>query len=83
MTGQAISQVGANIYFTSTQQPQWLSVTFTGSNEPYGLLVYDTSVTNVGICFNYFGQQTVNGGTFTVVWPTVNAVPNVIASWAT
>ena len=35
----------------------------------FGCLVHDSSVTNEGICFNYFGgTQSVTDGTFTVVW---------------
>lgn len=83
MAGQSISQSGATVYLTSSTNPQWSGVTFTGPNEPYGLFVYDASTTpaNIGICYNYFGQQTVNGGSFTVVWPTT-PVAGAIASWA-
>lgn len=35
----------------------------------YGCLVYDTTVTSTGICYNYFGgANSVTNGTFTVVW---------------
>lgn len=35
----------------------------------YGCLVYDTTVSNAGICFNSFGgAQSVTSGTLTVVW---------------
>lgn len=34
-----------------------------------GCLVYDTTVSNQGICYNYFGgAQSVTAGTFTIVW---------------
>lgn len=35
----------------------------------YGCLVYDTSISNRGLCFNYFGAaKGVTDGTFTIVW---------------
>jgi hypothetical protein len=35
----------------------------------YGCLVYDDTVADQGICFNYFGgANSVTNGTFTVVW---------------
>lgn len=35
----------------------------------YGTLVYDTTVSNEGLSFNYFGgTNTVTSGTFTIVW---------------
>jgi hypothetical protein len=34
-----------------------------------GCLVYDTTVSNQGVCYNYFGgAQSVTAGTFTIVW---------------
>lgn len=37
----------------------------------YGTLVYDTSVSSYGICYNYFGgPNSVTNGTFTIVWNT-------------
>lgn len=34
-----------------------------------GCLVYDTTVTNQGLCYNWFGgAQSVTAGTFTIVW---------------
>lgn len=35
----------------------------------FGCLVYDTTVSNDGICYNYFGgSNSVTSGTFTIVW---------------
>ena len=50
----------------------WTTVTFTGNDEPAGLLVYDkTSSPSLGISFNYFGgAQTVTAGNFTVAFPS-------------
>lgn len=53
------------ITFTSAGTPQWTSASFTA----YGGLVYDTTVLNEGLCYNYFGgAQTVTSGTFTINW---------------
>lgn len=54
-------------------------VKFTGANTAsgsaatlanvYGCLVYDSTISNIGFCYNYFGgANSVTGGTFTVVW---------------
>lgn len=59
------SQGGNVVAFNSSGSPQWTVVSFTA----FGLLVYDTTVSNEGLCFNYFGgAQTVTAGTFTVTW---------------
>lgn len=51
--------------FTSAGTPQWTSASFTA----YGDLVYDTTVSSEGLCYNYFGgSQTVTSGTFTINW---------------
>lgn len=53
------------VTFTSAGTPQWTTATFTA----YGGLVYDTTVSNEGLSYNYFGgAQTVTGGTFTITW---------------
>lgn len=53
------------ITFTSAGTPQWTAATITA----YGGLVYDTTVSNEGLCYNYFGGvQTVTVGTFTIAW---------------
>jgi hypothetical protein len=53
------------VTFTSAGTPQWTSASFTA----YGCLVYDTTVSNEGLCYNYFGgAQTVTSGTFTITW---------------
>jgi hypothetical protein len=78
----AISQSSNVVYFTSTSSPSWSGVTFSGSNEPYGILLYDTTVSGniLGICFNYFGAQTVTAGTFTITFAT-SPVTGAIASF--
>ena len=54
-------------------------ITFSGGNTAsgaaatlaagYGCLVYDSSVSNQGLCYNYFGgSNSVTAGTFTVTW---------------
>jgi hypothetical protein len=53
------------VTFTSAGTPQWTNASFTA----YGCLVYDTTVSNEGLCYNYFGgAQTVTSGTFTISW---------------
>jgi hypothetical protein len=45
----------------------WTTATISG----YGDLVYDTSLANDGLCYNYFGGlQSVTSGTFTLSWPS-------------
>lgn len=35
----------------------------------FGCLVYDSTISNVGLCYNYFGgTNSVTNGTFTIVW---------------
>jgi hypothetical protein len=65
VTPIAVTQTTNVITFTSSGSPQWTGATFSA----YGGLVYDTTVANQGISFNYFGGvQTVTSGTFTVSW---------------
>lgn len=65
VTPTALTQSSNVVTFTSSGTPQWTTATFT----VYGCLVYDTTVLNEGLCFNYFGgAQTVTGGTFTITW---------------
>lgn len=53
------------VTFTSAGTPQWTSASFTA----YGGLVYDTTVSNEGLSYNYFGgAQTVTSGTFSIAW---------------
>jgi hypothetical protein len=59
------SQGNNTIAFSSSGSPQWTSATITA----YGCLVYDTTVSSDGLCFNYFGgSQSVTSGTFTIAW---------------
>jgi hypothetical protein len=65
VTPVACTQTSNVVTFTSSGSPQWVTVTFT----TYGCLVYDTTVSNEGISFNYFGgAQEVTAGTFSVAW---------------
>lgn len=35
----------------------------------YGCLIYDDTISDYGVCYNYFGGATsVTGGTYTIVW---------------
>jgi len=53
------------ITFSSSGSPQWTTVSVT----TYGCLVYDTTVSNQAISWNYFGgQQTITAGTLTIGW---------------
>jgi hypothetical protein len=54
------------ITFASAGTPQWTSATLSGV---YGCYVYDTTNSNTGISWNYFGgTQSVTGGTFTITY---------------
>lgn len=73
VTPIALSQTTNVVEFTSSGTPTWTTATFTA----YGCLVYDTTVSNEGLSFNYFGgAQSVTAGTFSVSW---NA--SGIATW--
>lgn len=53
------------VTFTSAGTPQWTGASFSC----VGCLVYDTTVSNEGLSYNYFGgTQTVTSGTFTINW---------------
>lgn len=55
----------STVVFTSSGTPSWTTASFTA----YGGLVYDTTVSNQAISWNYFGgAQTVASGTFTITW---------------
>lgn len=65
VTPISITQSTNVVTFTSSGTPQWTTATITA----YGCLVYDTTVSNEGFCYNYFGGvQSVTAGTFTIVW---------------
>jgi hypothetical protein len=73
VTPLSCTQTTNVITFTSSGSPAWTTVSFT----TYGCLVYDTTVSNVGISYNYFGGgQTVTAGNFSISW---NA--SGIATW--
>lgn len=65
VSSPTVTQASNVVTFTSAGTPQWTGASFTA----FGCLVYDTTVANEGLCFNYFGgSQTVTSGTFTITW---------------
>ena len=73
VSSPTITQVTNVVTFTSAGTPSWTTVTFSTS----GCLVYDTTVSNEGLCYNYFGgSQSVTAGNFSISW---NA--SGIANW--
>jgi hypothetical protein len=61
----SLTQTTNVVTFTSSGSPSWTGATLTA----YGCLVYDTTVSNEGLCFNYFGgAQSVTAGTFSIAW---------------
>ena len=59
------TQTSNVLTFTSAGSPQWTTASFTA----YGGLVYDTTASNEGLSYNYFGgAQTVTAGSFTISW---------------
>lgn len=65
VTPISVTQTGANVNLTSSGTPTWTTATITA----YGCLVYDTTVTNNGLSFNYFGgSQVSTAGTFSITW---------------
>ena len=72
LSGEAVAQT-TNVVALSASNLTFSNVSITA----YGCLVYDTSVSNEGLCFNYFGgEQLVTTGNLIVSW---NA--SGIASW--
>lgn len=68
--GSALASVSlaqsSNVVTFSAANLSWTTVTLTGV---VGDLVYDTTVSNEGLCYNYFGgSQSVTAGTFTIAW---------------
>jgi hypothetical protein len=73
---------GTGMVFASSVQPQWTGVTWTGGNAPAGILHYDSSVSNQGLAFNWFGAPApISGGIFTVTYSSSPAAGS-IAEWA-
>jgi hypothetical protein len=65
VTPVTCTQASNVVTFASSGSPLWTGVTFSTA----GGFVYDTSVTNVGLCYNYFGGvQSVTAATFAVSW---------------
>jgi len=59
---------GSNTFtFDAADTPQ--GGTSTTLSNAFGCLVHDSTVSNAGICFNYFGgTQSVTSGDFTIQW---------------
>ena len=68
LVAQNYASQGQNVTaYYSAGSPQWTSATISA----YGCLVYDTTQSNKGLSYNYFGgQQQVTLGTFTIAWNT-------------
>jgi hypothetical protein len=65
VSSPTVTQTGGVVTFTSAGTPQWTGASFSA----VGGLVYDTTVSNEGLCFNWFGgTQTVTAGTFSITW---------------
>ncbi len=66
----SLSQItGTGLVLVCSIQPQWTGVTWLTTNAPNGLLFFDTSASNAGLSFHWFGAPApVNGGNFTVQW---------------
>ena len=65
VSSPTVTQAAAVITFSSAGSPQWTTATITA----YGCLVYDTTVSNEGLCYNSFGgARSVTAGTFSITW---------------
>lgn len=68
LTGAALSTTSATVKWDGTDTPSGGS-SFTTSSAAHGCLVYDDTLSDYGICFNYFGgPASVTDGTLTIVW---------------
>jgi hypothetical protein len=64
------SSFTSNVYTFDAQDTVSANATTTLVNA-YGCLVYDDTVGDQGVCFNYFGgANSVTAGTFTIAWHT-------------
>jgi hypothetical protein len=76
----AIDTGSSSVYFGAANTAGAGNVTITAA---FGCLVYDFTISSgtvakQGLCYNYFGgSQSVSGGGFTIVWPTLGAVQAV------
>jgi hypothetical protein len=62
------SGFSSNVYTFDADDTVSANATTTLTNA-YGCLVYDDTVGDQGMCFNYFGgANSVTSGTFTIVW---------------
>ena len=62
-----VAQSAAVITFDAADTTSANSTTTLAS--VYGCLNYDTTVSSLGLCYNYFGgTNSVTSGTFTIVW---------------
>lgn len=76
LAGQSVNVGTANtVFFTGTNSASGSAFTTTAAT--FGCLVYDstaTTVTNQGLCYNYFGGgNSVTNGTMTVAWSAAPA----------
>lgn len=63
VTPLSVAQSSNVVTFTSSGTPTWTTATITA----YGCLIYDTTVSSIGLCYLSFGgAQTVTANTFTV-----------------
>lgn len=78
----------ATFTLANSAAPSWA---LTSALTAYGDLVYNTNgtaggtVVNQGFAFHSFGGPVSlggSGGTFTIAWPSVNSVPNVVLQLA-
>jgi hypothetical protein len=66
----ATSAFSSNVYTFDSADTVSANNTTTLTNA-YGALIYDDTVGDQGICYNYFGgANSVTSGTFTIVWNT-------------
>ena len=67
LTGVTFAPTAAVLKFDATDTPSG-GTSATLANV-YGCLVYDDTVSDRGLCYNYFGgTNSVTDGTFTIVW---------------
>ena len=67
LTGVTFAPTAAVLKFDATDTPSGGSSATLAS--VFGCLVYDDTVADQGVCYNYFGgTNSVTDGTFTIVW---------------
>lgn len=66
LSGVSVTQSGTVVTFTASNTASGATATLANV---YGGLVYDTTTSNMGLTYNYFGGSNgVTSGTFTVAW---------------